>query len=43
MAAELVADGWNAQQAMEMVFLPLFEGTYTEGERGIVRKSLMSR
>ena len=30
-------------RAMELVFLPLFEGTMSEGERGIVKKSLMSR
>lgn len=43
MAAELVADGWNVLRAMELVFLPLFEGTRAEGERGIINKSLMSR
>ena len=41
MVAELVADGWSALRAMELVFLPLFEGTKAEGERGIVAKSLM--
>lgn len=43
MAAELVADGWNTLRAMELVFLPLFEGTKAEGERGIISKSLMAR
>lgn len=43
MAAELVADGWSPLRAMELVFLPLFEGTKVEGERGIVAKSLMTR
>lgn len=43
MAAELVADGWNVLRAMELVFLPLFEGTKLEGERGIIAKSLMTR
>ena len=43
MAAELVADGWTALEAMELVFLPLFEGTKLEGERGIIAKSLMVR
>lgn len=43
MAAELVADGWNPLRAMELVFLPLFEGTKAEGERGIITKTLMSR
>lgn len=43
MAAELVADGWSPLRAMELVFLPLFEGTKIEGERGIIAKSLMVR
>ena len=43
MAAELVADGWTTLRAMELVFLPLFEGTKAEGERGIIAKSLMVR
>lgn len=43
MAAELVADGWTPIMAMELVFLPLFEGSRAEGERGIIAKSLMVR
>lgn len=43
MAAELVADGWAPTRAMELVYLPLFEGTMKEGERGTVAKSIMSR
>lgn len=43
MAGELVADGWSVLQAMEMVFLPLFEGTDSDGERGIIRKIIMSK
>lgn len=43
MAAELVADGWTPLRAMELVFLPLFEGSKVEGERGIIAKSLMVR
>lgn len=43
MVGELVADGWTLRRAMELVFLPLFEGTMSEGERGIIAKSLMSR
>lgn len=43
MAAELVSDGWTTLRAMELVFLPLFEGTKVEGERSIICKSLMSR
>lgn len=42
MAAELVADGWSALRAMELVYLPLFEGTKAEGERGTVAKAIMA-
>lgn len=42
MVAELIADGWKLLDAMELVFLPLFEGTRAEGERGIIAKILMS-
>jgi nitric oxide reductase NorQ protein len=41
-AAALVADGWSCSEAMEVVFLPLFTGNDTEGERSIVRKIFMS-
>lgn len=41
MVADLVADGWSVLKAMELVFLPLFEGTKMDGERGIIAKSLM--
>ena len=41
-AGQLVADGWTPLKAMELVFLPLFEGTRSEGERGMVLKNLMS-
>ena len=30
-------------EAMELTFLPLFEGTRTEGERGVVAKVFMTR
>ena len=43
MAAALVSDGWTPLRAMELVFLPLFEGTKAEGERGMIAKSLMVR
>lgn len=43
MAAELVSDGWTPLRAMELVFLPLFEGTKSDGERAIIAKSLMTR
>ena len=42
-AASLVADGWSSLEAMELTFLPLFEGTRTEGERGVVAKIFMTR
>ena len=42
-AARLVADGWSSLEAMELTFLPLFEGTRTEGERGMVAKIFMTR
>ena len=43
MTAGLVKDGWTALEAMERIFLPLYEGTKTEGERGIVEKIIISR
>lgn len=43
MAAKLVSDGWPALEAMEMTFLPLFEGTRTDGERAVVSKIFLTR
>lgn len=43
MAARLIADGWSAQKAMELTFLPLFEGTKIEGERAVVMQIILSR
>lgn len=42
MAAAMVADGWTALEAMEMVFLPLYEGTMTDGERSVISKVIMT-
>jgi MoxR-like ATPase len=42
MAAELVSDGWDLRQAMQMVYLPLYEGSKSEGERGTIFKTLSS-
>ncbi len=42
-AARLVSDGWTALEAMELTFLPLFEGSRTEGERAMVSKIFMTR
>ena len=41
-AASLTADGWTALEAMEMIFLPLFEGTMAEGERSVISKVILS-
>lgn len=41
-AAQYVAWGMTAMQAMELVFLPLFEGTKAEGSRGIVWTTITS-
>ena len=43
MAGRLVADGWTALEAMEMTFLPLFEGNRTDGERSVVSKIFLTR
>lgn len=42
MVCELISDGWDLLKALELVFLPLFEGTNLDGERGIVRKLFAS-
>jgi MoxR-like ATPase len=42
MVASLVADGWSIGKAMEMIYLPLYEGTKSEGERGIIYKTISS-
>lgn len=42
MVANLVADGWTIGGAMEKIYLPLYEGTKTEGERGIIYKTISS-
>lgn len=42
-AARLVSDGWSALDAMELTFLPLFEGTKSDGERSIVSKIFLTR
>lgn len=43
MMGDLVADGWDLVRAMELVLLPLFEGTRSDGERGIVCRVISSR
>lgn len=42
MVANLVNDGWALIDAMELVYLPIFEGTDSEGERSMVRKIFAS-
>lgn len=42
-AAQLVADGWTAMEAIEKILLPMFERRGTEGERGVVTKIFMTR
>lgn len=42
MVSELVADGWALGKAMQMVYLPLYEGTKSEGERGTIFKTISS-
>lgn len=42
MISELVSDGWSIKNAMEMVYLPIYEGTTAEGERSTVYKTILS-
>ena len=42
MAASMVADGWGIGEALEMIYLPLYEGTKTSGERSTVYKTISS-
>jgi nitric oxide reductase NorQ protein len=42
MVADLVSDGWSLGNAMEMIYLPLYEGTKTEGERSTIFKTISS-
>lgn len=43
MVSELVADGWELLESMQLVFLPLYEGTTLDGERSTIYKLLMSK
>lgn len=42
MVSNLVADGWDMGKAMQMIYLPLYEGTKSEGERSTIYKTLSS-
>ena len=41
-AARMVAAGYPAAAAMELTYLPLFEGTKAEGERSIVWNAIIA-
>lgn len=41
--ASLISDGFPVISSLEVTFLPLFEGTKLEGERGTVAKAITSR
>lgn len=40
--ASLVSDGWKLGEAIEAVYLNMFEGTLSDGERSIVYKTIKS-
>lgn len=40
-AGRMVSDGWTVLQSLERSFLPLYEGTRTEGERSIVYNTFL--
>lgn len=42
-ASDLIKDGFPTLKALEFVFLPLFEGTKSEGERNTVNNILISK
>lgn len=42
MVAQLISDGWALGRAMEVIYLPLYEGTKNEGERATVYKTISS-
>ena len=42
MVSDLVSDGWALGRAMQMVYLPLYEGSVSEGERSTVFKTISS-
>ena len=42
MVAKLVHDGWSLADAMEMTYLPLYEGSKSDGERSTVYKTISS-
>ena len=42
MVAKLVSDGWDLGKAMELIYLPLYEGTKAVGERSTVYRTISS-
>lgn len=40
-AGYMIADGWSVMAGLERCFLPLFEGTKTEGERSVVYNTII--
>lgn len=40
---EMIRDGFSRLRALELVLLPLFEGSRTEGERAVIANILVSR
>jgi len=42
MVAKLASDGWPLAKAMEMIYLPLYEGSKSDGERSTVYKTISS-
>jgi hypothetical protein len=42
MVAKLTSDGWSLAKAMEMIYLPLYDGTKSDGERSTVYKTISS-
>ena len=42
MDAKFASDGWPLAKAMEMIYLPLYEGSKNEGERSTVFKTISS-
>jgi MoxR-like ATPase len=42
MISKLVSDGWSLRESLELVLLPLYEGTNSDGERGTIKKILMA-
>jgi hypothetical protein len=42
MVSSLIADGWSLGNALELIYLPLFDGNKSEGERSTVYKLILS-